>query len=172
MAKFVVHVDGTRWDLDLDHELDVDLEDIDTDLAEHSALLAWWNALLAKKLSEVGEAKLRHEAAIASRELEIRNQLVVDKAVHGIDKKVNVTEGLISVVVTKDQRIQKAKLKILRDQEEVGILKAIVRGFDGRGVILATVGGKRRAEVESSLRETIRKTKKGMRGGRGYKTDV
>lgn len=148
---------GEMLEIDIEDELGIDVDNLSPDLQTQAALQSWWDAKYAEKSEEYGKLKVGVSANLGEREIFIRNVLATDPQKLGVElEPKKVTEGVVKAVMDQDERVQEERIKLLKIEKEMNVLRAICRGYDTRSAILSTLGGMRRAEMESLMRSVIK----------------
>jgi hypothetical protein len=149
---------GEMLEIDIEDELGIDIDNLTPDLQTQGALQAWWDAKLADKAEEVGKVKVGVEAALGEREIFIRNVLMSDPTKLGVDLETKkVTESVVRAVMDQDETVKEQRLRLLKVQHEMGVLRAVCKGYDTRTSLLTTLGGVRRAELEAAMKSVIKR---------------
>jgi len=153
--KVSIKVDGNAIKYDIDEELNFDPEFVFDALGEQAGKQVWWWHLTSMKEREVEDFKIKMDAELAQLELEIRGDSATLEAQYG-----KVTESVIKAAMACHPKLVEANKKLNALKQDLNMLKATARGFDGRGALLCTAGSAQKAEVQARLRALVGKAKK------------
>ena len=155
MAKVKMRVGGNDLKYDIQEELYFDIDTVFTYFGKQAGLVAWWKSLVSTKDKELRDAKEMLAKLSAEIELGLRKDQDAIAAQYG-----KVTEGVIKALIASNETLVADEMKINILARDVGLLKAMADGFEGRSVLMATAGSAQKAEISAHLRELTGKTKK------------
>lgn len=153
--KVSMKVGGEKFSYDIQKELNFDPEYVFDALGEQPGKVTWWWSLVAMKEREVEDFRVNMDAELATIELSYRSDSSVLEAQYG-----KVTESVIKAAMASNDDVMKLHKKHSALKQDLNMLKAGARGFDGRGALLCTAGSAQKAEVQARLRALVGKAKK------------
>lgn len=153
--KIKMKVNGDSLEYDVHEQLHFDPEYVFDELGEQAGQMAWWYSLLAYKEQEAADFKNELARVEAQAELDIRNDTERLNKMYG-----KVTEAIIKAEVALHKGVIHAQTRFNELQKQAALLKAMTRGYENRGVLLATSASAQKAEVQARLRRLIGKASK------------
>lgn len=150
-----MNVRGMPLDFKIHTELNFDPENVFAIIGEQPGKLAWWTSLAVMRDQELADFATQADKRKAEIELGVRGDSKSLEEQYG-----KVTEGVIKAVLASNDEIVKLNMDANKLRRDVGILKAMAKGFETRSVLLATAGSAQKAEVEARLRSLVGKAKK------------
>jgi hypothetical protein len=148
--KVEMKVAGMKVAYDVHDELNFDTDRAFDELGKQAGRQTWWWSLVAMKEQEVSDYKTSMESDIAQVELALRADPAKLESSYG-----KVTEGVIKSALAIHPAIISVQTKLHEMQRDLALLKAMGKGFDSRGVMLATAGSAAKAEAQARLRELV-----------------
>lgn len=145
---------GTVKEYDVEEELRVTKEDLDTHFIEQSGKYAWWGVLaeVAKSYKEEQEAELdRIEAEADNR---VREQLELDG--------IKITESIVSRNIKLDEQFKAQQKLFIKAKRNAQTLDRIVKAFDQRLDSLISLGANLRKEENNSDVKLLQEKAKGI----------
>lgn len=155
MAKVKMKVGGNDLKYDIQEELYFDIDTVFTYFGKQAGLVAWWKSLVSTKDKELKDAKVMLAKLSAEIELNLRQNQDAIAAQYG-----KVTEGVIKALIASNETLVADEMKINILARDVGLLKAMADGFEGRSVLLATAGSAQKSEIAAHLRDLTGRTEK------------
>lgn len=152
--KISMEVAGDSLEYDVHEQLHFDPEYVFDELGEQPGQMAWWYSLLAYKEQEASDFKTEVGRISAQAELDIRNDTERLTKAYG-----KITEAIIKAELALHPDVVAASQRLNELNKQVALLKAMTRGYENRGVLLATAASAQKAEVQARLRRQISKTR-------------
>jgi len=144
--NFVVKIDKDRiYKFDLEEELKIERDDLDSQLGEQPSKFAWFASMCAMAHAKAEKAEYRLKQYEAEIDLKIRES----------KGDAKLTEAAIKAKVMNDSERLALVNRLIAAKEQYEIVQAARDAFDQRKDCLISIGANRRAEhdVECFLKE-------------------
>lgn len=151
LDEFFVEVGGTT--VDVGKLMEIDEQDMSTEFAQHSALVAYWGAIQADLERRYAEVKQDRERMFADRYLYWRT--------HYSEHGVKFTESMLDASVKRDELYMKYQKKELEAKHRLNVIDCIISALRVRGDMLISLGATLRHEYSmtgskiNAMREVI-----------------
>lgn len=142
MDAFVeVKVNDLSWSGKLQEVVNINMKDIDNELAKQPTIVSWFGAVLAEAIALHEELKDRKERVYASLYLRYREK----------DEKLGVksTEARLNSLILTDEEYEATQNKLNAIRRQVSVLKSISNSLEHRRDMLIQLSANVRKELTS-----------------------
>lgn len=139
IARVKVRLQGKKYVLNVQDELNVVDKDINEELEKQPLLLFFWSRLLHRA------RKIHREIKNELREVEES----IFKQKYLVERRTNeyANARFVQAIVDEQPEVVKLKKEVDQAEDDVSTLQGIVRAFEERGRILVSISANRRKEI-------------------------
>jgi len=136
-----ITVGGEDYRFEVNDELEIDVHDLDKELAQQAARYAWFSVLLERARDEFRELEAEKQELDAKLDGEIR--IDFEKA------QIKTTEAKVSAKIKAHPARRALKKKIRKMEFTCGVLLSIVMGYAQRKDLIVSLSRSRGVEASS-----------------------
>ncbi len=145
LKRIKVRIGEREFDIPLLEQLEINMADINTELAEQPGKYAYWAALSIASEQEYNEIELALKKLRAE-----KYKLLKEQAID--DKKSKITEAYLEHALILDDEVYNLTKKLIEKEKEMNLLKAIRNAFEQRKDSLIAISSNIRIERDAELR--------------------